>query len=585
MDVFSIISLLGGIALFLYGMSFMGDQLEKLSGGKLEKILEKMTDKIYKGVLLGAVVTAVIQSSSAVTVMVVGFVNSGIMQLSRAIGVIMGANIGTTVTGWILSLTQINGESLILSLLKPSSFAPVLAIISVFILMFSKNEKRRNVGGIMMGFSVLMMGMTLMSDSMSGLADNENFTSLMLTFSNPVVGIIAGTLLAAVVQSSSASIGILQALALSGGVSFGAAIPIILGQNIGSCVPVLISSVGTGKNAKRAAFIYLYFNIIGVVVTGALFYGVDYFVDFAFMDNPISSVQIAILNTAFKVFSTVILLPFTKQLEKLAVKTIKGEKGEKEEKKKQPLIDDRLLISPAFAVEKCREVTIQMADMVEKTALCALSVIKNYTDEKAELIAKNEKKSDKYEDLLETYLIKISKMDLSDVDSKNIFMLHHAIENFEQISDYSEDILTARQTMNKKKVNLSDQAKYELSVMIAAATKIVSVTNEAFKLDDLNLARKVQPLEDVIDKLKKELKLRHMQRIDKGECTVEQGLPYLDIVSAIEHIADHCCDLALSMIEIKSGDYNVHSYVKDVKENDENFIEKLDSYLEKYSLN
>ena len=436
-----------------------------------------------------------------------------------------------------------------------------------------------------MGFSILMMGMTLMSDSMSGLADDENFTSLMLTFSNPAVGIIAGTLLAAVVQSSSASIGILQALALSGGVSFGAAIPIILGQNIGSCVPVLISSVGTGKNAKRAAFIYLYFNIIGVVVTGALFYGVDYFVNFAFMESPISSVQIAILNTAFKVFSTVILLPFTKQLEAIAVKTIKGEKGEKEEKKKQPLIDDRLLISPSFAVEKCREVTIKMADMVEETALCALSVVKNYTDEKAELITKNEKKSDKYEDLLETYLIKISKMDISDIDSKNIFMLHHAVENFEQISDYSEDILIARQTMNKKEVNLSDQAKYELSVMIAAATKIVSVTNKAFKLNDLNLARKVQPLEDVIDKLKKELKYRHMQRIDEGECTVEQGLPYLDIVSAIEHIADHCCDLALSMIEIKSGDYNVHSYVRDVKENDENFIEKLDSYLEKYSLN
>lgn len=582
MDIFSIISLLGGIALFLYGMSLMGDQLEKLSGGKLEKILEKMTDKTYKGVLLGAVVTAVIQSSSAVTVMVVGFVNSGIMQLSRAIGVIMGANIGTTVTGWILSLTQINGESLIISLLKPSSFAPVLAIISVFVLMFSKNDKRKNVGGIIMGFSVLMMGMTLMSDSMSGLADDENFTSLMLTFSNPVVGIIAGTLLAAVVQSSSASIGILQALALSGGISFSAAIPIILGQNIGSCVPVLISSVGTGKNAKRSAFIYLYFNIIGVVVTGALFYGVEYFVNFAFMDSSISPVQIAILNTAFNVFSTVILLPFTKQFETLAVKTIRGEK---EDKKKQPLIDDRLLTSPAFAVEKCREVTIKMADMVEQTALCALSIVKNYTDEKAKLIKDNEEKSDKYEDLLETYLIKISAMDLSDIDSKNIFILHHAIENFEQISDYSEDILTARKAMNKKKVNLSDQAKYELSVMIAAATKIVSVTSEAFKLNDINLARKVQPLEDVIDKLKKELKLRHMQRIDNGECTVEQGLPYLDIVSAIEHIADHCCDLALSMIEIKSGDYNVHSYVSDVKENDEDFIEKLDSYLEKYSLN
>ena len=582
MDIFSIISLLGGIALFLYGMSFMGDQLEKLSGGKLEQILEKMTDKTYKGVLLGAVVTAVIQSSSAVTVMVVGFVNSGIMQLSRAIGVIMGANIGTTVTGWILSLTQINGESLIISLLKPSAFAPVLAIISVFVLMFSKKEKRKNLGGIIMGFSLLMMGMTLMSDSMSGLAEDENFTSLMLTFSNPVVGIIAGTLLAAVVQSSSASIGILQALALSGGISFSAAIPIILGQNIGSCVPVLISSVGTGKNAKRSAFTYLYFNIIGVVVTGALFYGVEYFVNFAFMDSSISPVQIAILNTAFNVFSTVILLPFTKQFETLAVKTIRGEK---EDKKKQPLIDDRLLISPAFAVEKCREVTIKMADMVEETALCALSVVKNYTDEKAEMIIKNEEKSDKYEDLLGTYLIKISAMDLSDVDSKNVFILHHAIENFEQISDYSEDILTARKAMNKKKVNLSDQAKYELSVMIAAATKIVSVTNEAFKLNDVNIARKVQPLEDVIDKLKKELKLRHMQRIDKGECTVEQGLPYLDIVSAIEHIADHCCDLALSMIEIKSGDYNVHSYVSDVKENDDDFIEKLDSYLEKYSLN
>ncbi|GFI72109.1 hypothetical protein IMSAG250_01324 [Clostridiales bacterium] len=560
----------------------MGDQLEKLSGGKLEQILEKMTDKTYKGVLLGAVVTAVIQSSSAVTVMVVGFVNSGIMQLSRAIGVIMGANIGTTVTGWILSLTQINGESLIISLLKPSAFAPVLAIISVFVLMFSKKEKRKNLGGIIMGFSLLMMGMTLMSDSMSGLAEDENFTSLMLTFSNPVVGIIAGTLLAAVVQSSSASIGILQALALSGGISFSAAIPIILGQNIGSCVPVLISSVGTGKNAMRSAFTYLYFNIIGVVVTGALFYGVEYFVNFAFMDSSISPVQIAILNTAFNVFSTVILLPFTKQFETLAVKTIRGEK---EDKKKQPLIDDRLLISPAFAVEKCREVTIKMADMVEETALCALSVVKNYTDEKAEMIIKNEEKSDKYEDLLGTYLIKISAMDLSDVDSKNVFILHHAIENFEQISDYSEDILTARKAMNKKKVNLSDQAKYELSVMIAAATKIVSVTNEAFKLNDVNIARKVQPLEDVIDKLKKELKLRHMQRIDKGECTVEQGLPYLDIVSAIEHIADHCCDLALSMIEIKSGDYNVHSYVSDVKENDEDFIEKLDSYLEKYSLN
>ena len=585
MDIFSIISMLGGIALFLYGMRFMGEQLEKLSGGKLEYILEKMTDKTYKGILLGAVVTAVVQSSSAVTVMVVGFVNSGIMQLSRAIGVIMGANIGTTVTAWILSLTQISGDSIFITLLKPSSFSPVIAIVSVFMLLLSKNEKRKNIGGILMGFSVLMMGMTIMSDSMSGLAENENFTSLMLTFSNPVIGIIAGTLLAAVVQSSSAAVGIVQALAISGSISFSAALPLILGQNIGSCVPVLISSVGTSKNAKRTSLIYLYFNIIGVIVTGVLFYGAESIFGFDFMDNTISSIQIAVVNTAFKIFSTIVLLPFSKQLEFLAVKSIR-DKGDEKEKKSQPLlIDERFLKSPAYAVEKCREVTKNMSDLVEDTVLCALSIIKNYTDEKAELIMNNEKKTDKYEELLETYLIKISSLDLSDGDSKNVFLLHHAIENLEKIGDYCEDILKARKSMNKNKANLSDRAKYELSVMIAAATKIISVTNEAFKLNDLDKARKVEPLEDVIDKLKRELKLRHMERIDEGECTVEQGLPYLDIVSSIEHIADHCSDIALTMIELNSGDYNIHKYIRKIKKSDEDFIGKLDSYLEKYSLN
>ncbi|MDE7123897.1 MAG: Na/Pi cotransporter family protein, partial [Eubacterium sp.] len=525
-----------------------------------------------------------VQSSSAVTVMVVVFVNSGIMQLSRAIGVIMGANIGTTVTAWILSLTQISGDSIFITLLKPSSFSPVIAIVSVFMLLLSKNEKRKNIGGILMGFSVLMMGMTIMSDSMSGLAENENFTSLMLTFSNPVIGIIAGTLLAAVVQSSSAAVGIVQALAISGSISFSAALPLILGQNIGSCVPVLISSVGTSKNAKRTSLIYLYFNIIGVIVTGVLFYGAESIFGFDFMDNTISSIQIAVVNTAFKIFSTIVLLPFSKQLEFLAVKSIR-DKGAEKEKKSQPLIDERFLKSPAYAVEKCREVTINMADLVEDTVLCALSIIKNYTDDKAELITQNEKKTDKYEELLETYLIKISSLDLSDEDSKNIFLLHHAIENLEKIGDYSEDILKARTAMNKNKANLSDRAKYELSVMIAAATKIISVTNEAFKLNDLDKARKVEPLEEVIDKLKRELKLRHMERIDEGECTVEQGLPYLDIVSAIEHIADHCSDIALTMIELNSGDYNIHKYIRKIKKSDEDFIGKLDSYLEKYSLN
>lgn len=584
MDIFSIISLLGGVALFLYGMRFMGEQLEKLSGGKLEVILEKMTDRTYKGILLGAVVTAVIQSSSATTVMVVGFVNSGIMKLSRAIGVIMGANIGTTVTGWILSLTEINGSNLFLTLIKPSSFAPVLAIISVFVLMLAKSEKKKNLGGILMGFSVLMIGMTLMSDSMSGLSADENFTSLMISFSNPIVGIIAGTLLAAVVQSSSAAVGIIQALAISGSIGFSSVFPLLLGQNIGACVPVLISAVGASKNAKRTSLIYLYFNVIGVIVTGVLFYGINAAVGgFGIMGEDVSSIQIAIINTVFKVLTTIMFFPFTKQLEFLAVKSVRG--SDEEEKKAQPLIDERFMMSPTYAIEKCREVTVQMANLVGETAMCALSVIKNYTDEKADFITKSEKKADKYEELLETYLVRLSSLSLSDEDSKKVFILHHAIENFETISDYSEDILKARISMNKRNTILSDKAKYELSVMIAAAKKIVSNTIEGFKADDNEKLRKVSPLEEVIDKLKKELRRRHMQRIEEGECSVEQGLPYLDIVSAIEHIADHCSDLALSMIELEIGDYNIHTYSRDIKESDENFIEKLDSYLEKYSLN
>ena len=584
MDIFSIISLLGGVALFLYGMRFMGEQLEKLSGGKLEVILEKMTDRTYKGILLGAVVTAVIQSSSATTVMVVGFVNSGIMQLSRAVGVIMGANIGTTVTGWVLSLTEINGSSLFVKLIKPSSFAPVLAIISVFVLMLAKNEKKKNLGGILMGFSVLMMGMTLMSDSMSGLSSDENFTSLMVSFSNPIVGIIAGTLLAAVVQSSSAAVGIIQALAISGSIGFSSVFPLLLGQNIGACVPVLISAVGASKNAKRTSLIYLYFNVIGVIVTGVLFYAINAAVGgFGIMGEDVSSIQIAIINSVFKVLTTIMFFPFTKQLEYLAVKSVRG--GDEDEKKAQPLIDERFAVSPSYAIDKCREVTVQMATLVEETAVCALSVIKNYTDEKADFITKSERKADKYEELLETYLVKVGSMNLSDADSKKVFILHHAIENFEKISDYSEEILKARISMNKRNTILSDKAKYELSVMMAAAKKIVSTTIEGFKLDDNEKLRKVSPLEEVIDQLKKELRRRHMDRIEAGECSVEQGLPYLDIVSAIEHIADHCSDLALSMIELEVGDYNIHTYSRDIKESDENFIEKLDSYLEKYSLN
>lgn len=572
----------GGLALFLYGMHFMGDQLEKLSGGKLEHILEKMTDKTYKGVLLGCVVTAIIQSSSAVVVMVVGFVNSGIMELSRAIGVIMGANIGTTITAWILSLAGISGDSILISLLKPSTFAPIFAIVGVFVLMLSKNDKKKSIGGIMAGFGILMMGMTYMSDAMSGLADNEQFTSILLKLSNPLLGILAGALLTAVVQSSSVSVGILQALAISGSITFSTAFPIILGQNIGACAITLIAAIGTSKNAKRASIINLYLNVIGVIFAVLAFYGANSVFRFDFINNTVSATQIALIHTSFNVISTIIILPFTKQLEFLAHKTIRNEKVKA---KPNHLVGDRFLLNPTFAVEKSRELTIEMADLVEETALTVLSLMKNYSHEKAELIKANEKKTDKYEETLETYLVKISALSLSDEDSKNVFILHHAIENFERIGDYCENILKIKKTINKKNINFSDKAKYELSVLMAATTKIITLTNEAFKMNDVSKAREIEPLEEAIDKIKKELKNRHLKRIEEGKCSVDQGFVYLDLINALERIADHCSNLAVAMIELESGDYNVHKYTRDLKETDKDFIENLDAYLEKYSVN
>lgn len=583
MSIYSVLSLLGGLAVFLYGMNMMGGSLEKLSGGKLEQILEKMTDKIYKGVLLGCAVTAVVQSSSAVTVMVVGFVNSGIMELSRAIGVIMGANIGTTATAWLLSLTGIDGDSLFINLLKPSSFAPVLALAGVFLLMFSKNEKRRNIGGIIAGFGMLMMGMEFMSDSMSGLADNQQFTSILLKFSNPVLGILAGMVLTAIIQSSSASVGILQALSLTGTVAFSTAFPVILGQNIGTCITALLSSVGTSKNAKRAAFAHLYFNIIGVILAVVLFYGANAIFQFDFLQDAVTPSQIAVVHSVFNIFSTVVWFPFTKQLEKLARLTIK--EGRKNDADAPALLDERFLLTPSYAVEKSREATVYMARIVEKTALTAISLFKNYTPEKAQEITENEKQTDKYEEILETYLVKVSSLQLSDEDSKNIFILHHAIEDLEKISDYCEDILKIKKKIIKKNISFSEKAKYDLSVMMAAVTKIVNLTIDAFTAGDISKMREVEPLEDVIDNLKKELKSRHLKRIEEGACSVSQGFVYLDLINALERIADHCSSLAVSVIELESGEYNVHEYTRDLKAGDKDFVENLDSYLEKYSLN
>ena len=459
----------------------------------------------------------------------------------------------------------------------------MLALIGVFLLMFSKNEKRKNIGGIIAGFGILMIGMEFMSDSMSGLADNQQFASVLVKFSNPVLGILAGMILTAVIQSSSASVGILQALSLTGTVPFATAFPVILGQNIGTCVTALISCVGTSKNAKRAAFAHLYFNIIGVVLAVILFYGANAIFHFDFLQNAVTPSQIAIVHSVFNIFSTVVLLPFTKQLEKLARLTIRD--GKTSDSDAPVLLDERFLLTPSYAVEKSREATVQMAQLVEKTAMTAFSLFKNYKPEKAHKIYDNEKKTDKYEEILETYLVKISSLQLSDEDSKNVFILHHAIEDLEKISDYCEDVLKIKKNIIKKNIAFSDKAKYDLSVMIAAVTKIVNITVEAFNANDISKMREIGPLEEVIDKLKKDLKSRHLKRIEEGSCSVSQGFVFLDLINALERIADHCASLAVSVIELESGEYNVHEYTREIKESDKDFIENLDSYLEKYSLN
>lgn len=588
-SIFNILSLLGGLSLFLFGMKTMGASLEKLSGGKLEGILERMTNTRIKGVLLGMFVTALIQSSGAVTVMVVGFVNSGIMELSQVIGIIMGAHVGTTVTAWLLSLTGIEGGSIFLSLIKPSSFAPILAFIGIVLLMFFKNEKKHNIGYILLGFGTLMIGMTTMSDAMSVLKTNPDFIGLLTKFSNPALGVLAGTGLTAIIQSSSASVGILQALSTTGVISIATAFPIILGQNIGSCVPVLLSSIGTSKNAKRTAGVYLTVSLIGVIVAMTLFYSVYYvvtpfrqLVDSTFV-NPVG---IAIIHTAFNLFATVIQFPFTKQIEKLMCLVIKDSKDEEEQNSSRAgLVDGRFILTPSYALDKTKEKCDEMALLAKKNILLCLDFIRVYNRAKDEKIKSNEKTLDAFEDELETYLVKISTMDLTVDDSVRLSKLSHAIGNFERIGDYGVNILKTKRTMHKDKIHFSGEANRELDVMSYAVKEIVENSIEAFINDDIELAQTIEPLEQVINNLKAELRARHSKRMEEGECTVEHGMLFFDIVNSFERIADHCSNLAVCIIELSQGSYQTHSYLKDVKSsNNKSFIDSFETYLEKYRL-
>ncbi|MBQ7082517.1 MAG: Na/Pi cotransporter family protein, partial [Oscillospiraceae bacterium] len=520
MDIFAVFELVGGLAMFLYGMNVMGDGLEKQAGGKLKTILEKMTSNPVKGFLLGLAVTAVIQSSSATTVMVVGFVNAGIMKLRQAIGIIMGANVGTTVTAWILSLTGLEGDSFIVQILKPSTFSPLVAFIGIVMIMFFKKESLRNIGSIAMGFAVLMFGMDMMSAAVKPLQNVPEFTSILTMFSNPILGVLAGALLTAVIQSSSASVGILQALSDTGSVTFSSAVPIILGQNIGTCVTALLSSVGTNKNARRAAVVHLYFNLIGTTLFLVLFYAAHAILDFSFFSLPIDRMGISVVHTLFNLVSTLTLLPFAGLLEKLALLTIRDDgKDEKRKVLDEDLLDERFLASPSVAIFQSQKMTRSMATLAQSCLHQAISLIGNYDEQVAHAIEEGEDQIDLYEDKLGSYLVHLSGKSLTLQESHEVSKLLHVIGDFERIGDHAVNILKSAKEMKDKKFVFSDDAKKELDTISSAIEEVVRLATEAFIRDDLAMATQVEPLEQVVDNMKNELRARHISRLQAGECT------------------------------------------------------------------
>lgn len=578
MDIFSVLTMVGGLALFLYGMQVMGDGLAKVSGGKLERILENLTSNPIKAVLLGAGVTAVIQSSSATTVMVVGFVNSGIMKLNQAVGIIMGANIGTTVTSWILSLSGLQGDNVFVKLCKPSSFSPLLAVIGVIFLLFIKEEKKKDIGAIMVGFAVLMFGMETMSDAVKPLANVPEFTGILTAFSNPVLGMIAGAVLTAIIQSSSASVGILQALCVTGAVSYGVAIPIIMGQNIGTCVTALLSSIGATKNAKRAAMVHLYFNIIGTVVFMVLFYTVNAVVGFSFLGTATNAAGIAVIHSLFNVFATMLLLPFGKGLEKLACLTIRDDVQPaevEEERKELQLLDSRFLEKPAFAMEQSVHVANKMAEESKRTLFTAMDLLWNYTEDGAKKVGELENLVDQYEDELGTYLVKLSRQNLSVHDSHTLSIVLHCIGDFERISDHAINIMEAAQEMHDKKLIFSPKAEEELKVFSRAVQDIVEKAYAVFRDQDEKLAQKVEPLEAVVDELNQEVKKRHIRRLREGKCTIELGFILSDITTSFERVADHCSNIAVCVTQVREDTYDTHGYLNSVKNEDSEIFRGL----------
>lgn len=580
MDIFDVLSLIGGLALFLFGMQTMGNALEKKAGGQLKSVLSKMTDNPLKGFLLGAAVTAVIQSSSATTVMVVGFVNSGIMTLHQSIGIIMGANVGTTITAWILSLMAVDGGG-VMAFFKPSAFVPVLAIVGVFMLMFKKKQKSKDTATILLGFAVLMTGMAAMSDAVAGLKEVPEFTNILTLFSNPILGVVAGAVMTAIIQSSSASVGILQAISTTGAITFGSAIPLIMGMGIGTCITAVLASIGANKNAKRATLVHLYFNVIGTPVALALFYGANHFLQFSFFENPVGEVEIAIINTVFKLFCTVFWFPLIKVLEKLATISVR----ETEEKEKYEVLDERLFATPAVAVERCRDVTITMADISVDAIEKSLLLLDKYDSQLGEEIIRAEKKADKYEDKLGSYLVKVSALELSDEDSKETTKLLHIISDFERISDHAVHVLKSAEEIDEKKLSFSPKAKAEILTLSSAVGEIATLAYKAFSENDLEAASKVEPLEQVVDDLTDVIKSKHIKRLREGRCTIELGFILGDLLTNLERVSDHCSNIAGLVIEMAHSEMDIHKYLKKLKkEPTGEFHERYVSYAEKYNI-
>lgn len=574
MDIFGLLTMLGGLAMFLYGMSTMGDALVMLSGGRLEQILEKLTSNKLMALLLGALVTAVIQSSSVTTVMVVGFVNSGIMKLTQAVGIIMGANIGTTITSWILSLTGISSGNVFIRLLKPSSFSPILAAMGIVLVMTGKDgEKKKTIGNIMLGFAVLMFGMETMSGAVAPLKENAAFTGMLTAFSNPILGMAAGALLTAIIQSSSASVGILQALCMSGAVTYGTAIPIIMGQNIGTCVTALISSVGASKNAKRAAFIHLYFNLIGTIIFMVTFYAINHFVKFAFLANVAGVAGIAVIHSLFNIGCALVLFPFANKLVDLATFTVRNA-NEVEEIKLEELaaLDERFLDSPAFAIQLCKNAVIKMAEYSQKAILIAMEVQDEYSIEKIAEVIRLEQLVDEFEDCVGTYLVKLSRRDLNKEDSHLLSVLLHSISDFERISDHAINITEASEKLNNLGLVITGQGKQELDSLSIALRDIMEITNNAFVAGDIKGAANVEPLEEVIDDLVMEIKQRHITRLRNGNCSMETGLLLEDILTNYERVSDHCSNIAAAMIEIQDDELDMHRYIDDKVKGSDSFF-------------